>query len=103
VAITDETDPDRLLLTATLASPGMVVVADTYDPDWRAWVDGEPAAVHPANLMFRAVQVPAGTHRVELRYVPRGFRIGAVLFLAAVVICGLLFVRSPRRFHSRSD
>jgi uncharacterized membrane protein YfhO len=72
----------------------MVMIADTYFPGWRAWVDDVPAPIHAADLLFRAVFVPAGTHVVELRYQPRSFIVGVALFLASSAICVLLVTRS---------
>ncbi|MBI5526933.1 MAG: YfhO family protein [Deltaproteobacteria bacterium] len=59
-----------------------LVLADQFDPDWRATVDGVPAAVLPANHLFRGVVVGPGDHRIEFRYAPRLFRAG--LFVSAV-------------------
>ncbi|TMB24176.1 MAG: YfhO family protein, partial [Deltaproteobacteria bacterium] len=60
-------------------------------PGWRAYVDGQPATLHRANLAFRAVAVPAGQHTVAFRYEPRSVRVGLVLTaLAGCVIVGML-------------
>lgn len=89
--IVDASDPDRMVLRGRLASPGLVVVADSYDPGGRAQVDGAPAPVFPADLLFRAVFVPAGEHEIVLSYAPRSILAGALLCLAGVAVClGLL-------------
>lgn len=62
---------------------GYVVVTEAWFPGWRAAVDGRPAAVLPANLLFRAVAVPAGRHRVAMWYRPPGLRAGLWLSAAA--------------------
>jgi hypothetical protein len=85
--IVDASDPDRMVLRGRLASPGLVVVADSYDPGWRAQVDGAPAPVFPADLLFRAVFVPAGEHEIVLSYAPRSILAGALLCLAGVAVC----------------
>lgn len=85
-------DPDRLLLEAELEQPGFLVIADTYHPGWRAWVDGVESPIFPANLMFRAVHVAPGRHIVELRYAPRSFALGVALFAIAAVLCAAALV-----------
>jgi hypothetical protein len=93
VRVIDRTEPDHLALEARLEAPGMVVVADTYYPGWRAWVDGAPASIFPANLLFRAVFVPPGEHRIVFRYEPRSFRYGQVVCMLAVLAATVLLVR----------
>jgi hypothetical protein len=66
---------------ATLAAPGLVVLADTYAPGWSATVDGVPAPILATNHLFRGVRAPAGSHRVLFEYRPRSLRVGAALTL----------------------
>ena len=75
--------PDAIAADVRLTHPGYLVVLDTFDPAWRAHVDGAPAAVLRANHAFRAVAVPAGRHRVEMEYRPAAVRAGIVVSLAA--------------------
>jgi hypothetical protein len=76
---------DRVWVEASLSAPGYVVLLDSYAPGWRARLDGREAPVLPANLAFRAVAVPAGTHRIEYVYRPRWMMAGLGVSLAAVL------------------
>jgi len=78
--------PDRVLILAELSHPGFVVITDTADPGWQARIDGAPAPVLTANVAFRAVAVPAGRHRIEMRYWPRGLTLGLATALLAVAV-----------------
>ena len=49
-------------------SPGILVISQNYHPHWRAFVDGEEQPLLRANYLWQGIAVPAGTHRVELRY-----------------------------------
>ncbi len=84
VRIAEET-ADRVRLDVELSTDGHVVLVDTYDPGWRAQVDGRPAALLRANVAFRAVAVPAGRHVVEMVYRPP-------LALAGLALSGLSFL-----------
>jgi hypothetical protein len=87
-------DPDVLILDVQLDSEGMVVVADTFYPGWEATLDGKPVSIHAADLLFRAVRVPVGHHRIEMRYRPRSLRIGALACAVALIACALLLLGS---------
>jgi len=50
--------------------PGFLLFNSAWHPWWRATVDGVPTEVLKANVMFRAVQTPAGKHRVRFEFDP---------------------------------
>jgi hypothetical protein len=50
--------------------PGYLVLTDAYYPGWRARVNGAATEILRADVMFRAVALPAGEHVVEFRYAP---------------------------------
>ena len=49
---------------------GWVVLNDVWHPWWFAQVDGKPAHLQRANVLFRAVEVPRGRHMVQLTFRP---------------------------------
>ena len=49
---------------------GFVVLNDVWHPWWRASVDGKPAEILKANVLFRAVVVPPGKHVVRFTFHP---------------------------------
>ncbi len=49
---------------------GFVVLNDVWHPWWRASVDGVPAGILKANVVFRAVVVPPGKHIVRFSFHP---------------------------------
>ncbi len=71
--------PDRARIVVELSHPGWLVLVDSYDPGWRVAVDGAPQALLRANVAFRAIAVPAGTHDVALRYWPPALSLGLVI------------------------
>ncbi|MBI3761151.1 MAG: hypothetical protein HY260_04730 [Chloroflexi bacterium] len=76
----------HITIAAPMEFSGYVVLADTYYPGWRAYLDGQPAPLVPADFAFRGVFVPIGQHMVEFRYEPASFRFGAILSAAAFLI-----------------
>ena len=49
---------------------GFVVLNDVWHPWWFGSVDGKPAEILRANVLFRAIQVPAGKHVVRFEFRP---------------------------------
>jgi hypothetical protein len=92
-------------IDAALDAPGILVLADSFYPGWRAYVNGKEEKIVRANLFFRAVYLPPGKHRVEFRYKPRSFTVG--LIASIMTLCGvagwsfILFIRN--REWSRSE
>jgi hypothetical protein len=62
--------PRRIELVTTSIANGLLVLSDVYYPGWIAEVDGKPAPILRADMLFRAVEIPAGSHRVTFRFVP---------------------------------
>ena len=83
-------DPQVVEIRATLAAPGLVVLADTYAHGWRATVDGVPAPILATNHLFRGVTAPAGEHLVRFEYRPWSLWIGVAVSLATALGLGML-------------
>jgi hypothetical protein len=77
VHVVEQDRPDGKV-AADVDSPvaGYTYFSEPYYSERRAYIDGVAAPVRKTNLAFSAVPVPAGHHRVELRYVPDSFYAG---------------------------
>jgi hypothetical protein len=80
----------RYVGRVTATRPAVVVLKASYDPRWRARVDGRSVPPFMVAPSFVAVAVPAGTHAVELTYggfggyggYPALFAVGLLALLA---------------------
>ena len=72
--VTIETDSD---------TPGYLVLNDIHHSWWRVYLDGHAVPLLKANVLFRAVAVPAGRHSVRFQFQP------VVGTLSALGICCL--------------
>ncbi len=77
--------PNRLRVSADSRGGSWLVVSDMYYPGWEATVDGAPSEIYPADSLFRAVWMPAGSHEVVFEYRPVSVLLGSVLSLASLV------------------
>ena len=48
-------------------------------PGWQVSIDGETRPSEVSDSIYRRVEVPAGSHRIEWTYRPRSLQLGAVL------------------------
>lgn len=65
--------PEHITFHITTDTDGYLLVTDAYYPGWAAQLDGEPAPIHRADLLFRAVFIPAGAHTLAMTYTPTGW------------------------------
>jgi len=93
-------DCNEVKVEAGLTAPGLLVLTDTYLPDWKVYVDGKRAELLQAYHTFRAVALPAGEHDVAFRYESKYYKLGSYVSLFAIVfLCGTLgfaFIRRKR-------
>jgi hypothetical protein len=83
--------------SVTTPAPALLVMNEGYWPGWRARVDGREAEVLRVNGGMRGVVVPAGEHRVELRYRPPSLWQGAAGSALGLVALAALARRGRRR------
>jgi len=69
VRIADYT-PERVVIDVETETDGYLFLSDAYYPGWRATIDGAPTTIYRADIMFRAVFVPAGAHEIVYTYDP---------------------------------
>lgn len=60
--------PKRIEVKADAATDSILLWNDRWAPSWKALVDGQPAKLLRCNYIMRGVQIPKGTHTVEMRY-----------------------------------
>jgi len=63
-------EADRVDVSVTTDSAGVLVLADTWYPGWSVTIDGAPTELLRADVAFRGVDVPVGEHTVRFTYEP---------------------------------
>jgi uncharacterized membrane protein YfhO len=89
-------DSDRVDLQVEADQPATVIVRDAFARGWTARVNGAPVAIQRGEGRSRAVAVPAGRSRVEMRYLAPGLVAGLSLSAASALILAWL-ARPVRR------
>ena len=94
--------PNTVALSAQTESGGLLVLTDSYDPNWTVTVDGQSAELLRVDTALRGVCLPAGKHSVTFGFQPRMFYIGVVISAMAWLIlggAGCFCVDSPDAFR----
>ncbi|MFQ5849496.1 MAG: YfhO family protein [Candidatus Binatia bacterium] len=89
----------RVSLHASLNASGILVLADSFYPGWRVYVDGKEKEVLRANYFFRGVLLAPGEHQVVFTYEPISLRYGLIVTLFTLLALLILFVK--RRIQRR--
>jgi hypothetical protein len=91
-------EPAKIVVDTDAPTPTVLVLSELFYPGWEATLDGRPERIRLADFLLRGVAVPAGRHRVEMRYAAPQARIGAgVSALTLATLGGLAFAARRRR------
>jgi hypothetical protein len=86
-------------LTVESAAGAMVFSSVSYAPGWVARIGGRERQAIEVDGGFLGFEAPAGSHLVELRYRPRGWTLGLVLFAGGLAAAAMA-CRGRRRRRS---
>jgi hypothetical protein len=102
--ISTRVDHHKIEAEVEASSPSVVVVSQIHYPAWRAYIDGQPARLWPANHAFQALYVGPGRHTIRWVYRDVLFWLGALISaitfggcLAALWVCRSALRRAPIR------
>ncbi|MDX2038352.1 MAG: hypothetical protein SFX72_17005 [Isosphaeraceae bacterium] len=97
----DDRDPSRIVIDVVLSRPGLLILADRFDPDWKVEVAGRPAPLLEVNDGMRGVALPGGPARVVFVYRPHAIGLGwGISGVASIGLVGFLVLRSIRGFEA---
>jgi hypothetical protein len=88
--------PEEIQLEPNAATPSLLIVGEHYEKGWHALVDGVEAEVVQVDLAAQGVVVPAGAHRVELRFSPPHVVLGLAIALGCAAALLVLDARRKR-------
>lgn len=78
--------PRDVVLETAAAHPAFLVTSEPYYPGWRAYVDGREQPLYITNTAFRGMPLPAGAHRIEMRFNPPILWHGAIISAVALAV-----------------
>ncbi|MBI4791060.1 MAG: YfhO family protein [Chloroflexi bacterium] len=91
-----EYENERVVLSVRASAEGYVLLSDAWFPGWVARLDGVQVPIRRADLIFRAVRVGPGEHRLEFEYRPQSLYVGAAVSGAALLVVAGIWIGSRR-------
>ncbi len=95
--------PNQVTVQVDLPSPQILIVTETWFPDWRVTIDGHPAALESVSN-FLAASVNQGQHTVRFDFNPWSAKVGVILssltlvgMILAVIYEGFYLPRSRKK------
>ena len=89
--------PNKLIYESNANSEQLAVFSEIYYPPnkgWQVYIDDAPVEQDfiKANFVLRAMRVPAGKHKIEMRFEPRSYYTGETISLIGSILAMLCFV-----------
>jgi len=85
--------PTKIGLQVESDAEVFLASSQPFYPGWTATIDGKKTDVSRVNGLFCGLAVPAGSHRVVLRFIPVSFWIGLMLTVLSLAAWGALATR----------
>jgi hypothetical protein len=92
-----EDRPNSIEVGVTAPAESTLVVLDSYNPGWRAEVDGVRAEIVRVDGLFYGVRLAPGRHDVKLVFRPASLVVGAWISALTALALAALAVASARR------
>jgi uncharacterized membrane protein YfhO len=96
--VPDLARPERWHAHVSASQPGYVLQREAWYPGWRARLDGRDVPLLRADVLYRAVAVPAGEHDLDIWFESTSFSRGSLLTAAGliVIIVAAVWAALPR-------
>ena len=84
-------EPNHLTYSSVNSNPGIAVFSEMYYPHgWNAYIDGKLKEHFEVNYVLRAMEIPAGKHKIEFKFEPTLIQVGGNITMASSIILVLV-------------
>ena len=95
--------PNEVIIDVEMEHPGLLVLSDTYHPEWKVLVDNKPDTILITDTLLRSVFLNKGKHRVRFIFYPASFYKGMAVSVICLLIIVLLLNGAAIKKMSRSS
>ena len=86
--------PDEVIIRTRMKKPGGLLLADTYYPGWKAYINGRETKIVRSHELFREVALDRGAHTVRFTYDPWTFKAGLIISILTVALLMFFSVKT---------
>lgn len=91
------TSSELLIETETAEDRDTILLTIPYDEGWKVNVDGNPVSIKQAMNCLLAFDIEPGKHVINMKYIPRGLVLGAILSAIGLSILLVIYIIERRR------
>lgn len=88
--------PNIVKIKTETSNDEVLILADQFEDGWNATLDGKNIDISRANLIFRAVKVPSGSHEIIFNYWPKSFDTGLKISSIGILLIIFAFIITVR-------
>jgi len=92
--------PNRRIAEVQVETQGLLRISESFYPSWEVFVNGEKAQIINSDLAFMAVEIPAGTHTIEMKvdslYMRYGLLAALPAYIFVLVVLGIAAAKKIR-------
>lgn len=85
-------DIHSITIEADATGNNLMFVSEVYYPDWKVYIDGQPAEILKTNYLFRGIVVPKGKHKIEFKFEPTTYYTGKTISVGTNFVLIAIFV-----------
>jgi len=89
--------PGHLVVNVEAPDARVLALTERFHDGWSATIDGAPQATRRIEGDFLGCVITSGAHRVELRFAPRSFRVGAIASATGAALLAAIVILWPAR------
>jgi hypothetical protein len=82
--------PKDIVLSANAPAASILLLNDHFHPNWKVFVDSQPATLLRCNFLLRGVYLSPGSHKVEFKFQPpvRLLYVSVLALVTAMIVFG---------------
>lgn len=92
--------PNKISGNIKVLEEKLMHISVPYSTGWSAYIDGKKTDIIKADTMYMGINIPKGSHLIELRYKTPGIKAGAVISIMG--ICIFIVMINKHRFKRRA-